>query len=355
MRALWQDIRYGARMLLKSPGFTVIVVFVLALGVGANTAIFSVVNNVLLRALPFRHADRTVVVWEHNRLSSNLKNVISAANFLDWRDAQNVFDEMAAFYDARLNLTGTGEPEEISSQVTTANLFRLLGADPAMGRAFTPEDARQVGETVVVISHGLWQRRFGGTADILGKTITLGGERATIVGVMPIDFKWFIKEGSRTGKPAELWTPFEFTPAHRTEAPTGRGRYMTAVARLKPGVSLQQAEAEMHAIAARLEAQHPRYNTNHGVNLVPVREQFAGQIKTALFVLLGAVGFVLLIACANVANLLLARAAARQREIAIRSALGAGRWRVVRQLLTESLLLSFAGGVLGLALAMWGR
>jgi len=350
MRTLWQDVRYGARMLFKSPGFTLVAVLALALGIGANTAIFSVVDAVLLRSLPYRHADRVVVVWENNRPRNRPQNVISPANFLDWQDHQGVFDGMASFYDTRVNLTGAGEPEEIPAQMTTPNLFTLLGVEPVLGRTFAPDDAEEGRDDVVILSHGLWQRRFGASADVVGKALTLGGSTVTVIGVLPPDFGWFIKEGSLTGKPPEMWSPFKYTEGWRER----KGRFPMAVARLKPGTTLARAKSEMDAIANRLEAQYPNFNKGWGVNLVPVREQFAGQIRLALFVLLGAVAFVLLIACANVANLLLARAAARQREMAIRAALGAGRWRVVRQLLSESLLLAFFGGAFGLLLAMWG-
>ena len=348
-----QDVRYGFRTLLKSPGFTFVALIALALGIGANTAIFSVVNAVLLQPLPYRDADQLVVIWEHNRPRDRQRNVVSPANFLDWQAQSNSFQEMAAFYDALFNLTGEGNPEEIRAQVTTGNLLTLLGTQPVLGRVYTKEDAEPGRDDVIVIGHGLWQRRFGGREDVVGKKISLNGENVTVLGVMPQGFKWFIKEGSRSGKSAEMWTPTKFEPLLAT-GNKGRGRFITVAGRLKPDVTLEQAQAEMSTIAARLEQQHPEANTGMGVNLVPAREQLSGEIKTSLYVLLGAVGFVLLIACANVANLMLARAASRQSEFAIRSALGAGRGRVVRQLLTESVLLSIVGGALGLLIALWG-
>ncbi|HEV2706869.1 MAG TPA: ABC transporter permease [Pyrinomonadaceae bacterium] len=350
MSTVLQDVRYAMRMFLKSPGFALVALVALALGIGANTAIFSVVNAVMLRALPYSDADRLVVLWEHNRQGNNPHNVLAPANFMQWRDEAKSFTEMAAFYDARLNLTGEGEPEEIPTQVTTANLFRLLGREAAMGRTFMDEDAEAGKNNVVIISHGLWQRRFGGTSDVVGKKLSLNGQVVTVLGVMPEDFRWFIKENSLVGKPAELWLPTKFDESYRN----ARGRFISAAARLRDGVSVEQAQAEMSGIAARLEREQPQSNTGWGATVVPVREQFAGEIKTALLVLLGAVAFVLLIACANVANLMLARATARQKEIAIRAAMGAGRLRVARQLLTESVLLSLAGGALGLLLALWG-
>lgn len=346
LEQLFQDIKYGARFLLRTPGFTAVAVLTLALGIGANTAIFSVVHTILLRALPYRDADRLVTLWEDDRRVNSPRNVISPTNFLDWQSQAKSFQEMAAFYDTRFNLTGAGEPIAASVQVGTINLFNVLGANPLLGRTFAAEDGEPGRGDVIVLSYGFWQRQFGGARDVVGKTVALDGANVTIIGVMPADFKWFIKENSRSGQPAELWVPTKLRPV--------RGRYLSAVGRLKPGVTFAEAQAEMNTIMSRLGQERPEYNTNMGVTLVPVREQLAGEIKTPLLILLGAVAFVLLIACANVANLMLARAASRSKEIAVRAALGASGGRIIRQLLTESLLLSLTGGVLGVGIATWG-
>jgi putative ABC transport system permease protein len=343
---IWLDVRYAARGFLKSPGFTAVALLALALGIGANTAIFSVVNAVLLQRLPYRDADRLVAMWEDNRNANHPRNTISPTNFLDWQAQSKSFEGMAAFNDRQFNVAGAGEPVAVPSQVAQANLFTVLGANALLGRTFTDEDGVTGGGKVIVVSYGFWQRQFGGATDVIGKTVTLEGAPMTIIGVMPADFKWFVKENSSTGKPAELWLPTKLRPVP--------GRYLSAVARLKPGVTLAAAQAEMNAIMAHIGQERPEYNTNMGATLVPAREQLAGEIRKPLMILLGAVAFVLLIACANVANLMLARAASRSKEIAIRAALGAGSRRIVRQLLTESLLLSLAGGVLGVGLAAWG-
>jgi putative ABC transport system permease protein len=350
MEMLLQDVRYAIRTLIKSRGFTAVAVFALALGIGANTAIFSVINAAMIRPLPFKDPDRLVMVWEHNRPRARTQNVVSPANFLNWKDRNNVFEDMALFYDTRFNLTDVDDPEEIPAQSVTTNFFNLIGVSPALGRAFEPEDEQPGREAIVILSDGLWRRRFGGDPEITGKTIKLNGNVFTVIGVMPPDFHFFIKGGSLTGNQPELWSPVIFSAADRNP----RGRYATAVAKLKPNVTREQAQSEMGTIASTLEEQYKDFDTGWGVNIVPLREQFFGDIRPALWVLLGAVSFVLLIACANVANLLLARAASRQKEIAIRTALGAGRFRIVRQLLTESLLLAALGGILGLLLAMWG-
>jgi putative ABC transport system permease protein len=347
MKSLWQDVRFGIRMLVKNPVVTFVAVITLALGIGANTAIFSVVNAVLLHSLPYGDSDRLVTVWEKKQERD--QNTINLGNFSDWKEQNRVFEDMAAFFDLSSNLTSDGEPEEVPAQVATPNLFSLLGVNAVIGRTFTPEDGKPGQPRVVVISAGLWGRRFGG-GQVIGRKVMLNNQEATVIGVLPADFAWHLKKNSMTGKPAEMWFPWQITNEMRER----HGRFAAAVARLKPGITLVQAQAEMDAIGARLEQQYPEFNTSWGVNVVPLRTQFTGDIRKPLLILLGAVGFVLLIACANVANLLLARAASRQKEIALRAGLGASRGRIVRQLLTESALLSALGGGAGLLLAWWG-
>jgi len=351
MHSLIQDLKYGLRMLWKSPAVTAVAIIALTLGIGANTAIFSVVHAVLLRSFPYAEGDRLAIVWENRKSGKpNTQNVINMGNFFDWKTQSSVFSDMAAFFDRNVNLTGDGEPEEVPSQLATTNLFSVLGVNAIKGRTFLPDDGKSDQTRVVVISYDLWQRRFGGDANIIGRKVTLNNLPNEIIGVLPPDVGWFVQKGSMIHNPPEIWTPWQVTDDLRER----HGRFARAVARLKPGVTFEQAQNEMNLIGARLEQQYPDFNAKWGVTVVPLRTQFTGEVRKPLFVLLGAVGFVLLIACANVANLLLARAASRKREIALRAGLGASRWRIARQLLTESVLLSVFGGGLGLLLALWG-
>jgi putative ABC transport system permease protein len=344
-----QDIRYGVRVLARHRGFTAVAVLTLALGIGANTAIFSVVNELLMRPLPFRDAERLVMLWEISSEGRH-QNSTSRANFRAWREQSTAFEGMAAFSDQRLSLSGGGDPEEVSVQFATPELFQVLGVEPILGRALMPEDARPGTPDIAVLSYAIWQRRFGGNPGVVGQPITLNGVPYTVVGVLPAGFQWHIRKKSSTGRPAEIWTVLTMP----TSGPATNGRFLSTVGRLKPGASLEQAEAEIKTIAARLEQDAPNFNTGWGAEVIPLREQFVGNVRTALLILLGAVGFVLLIACANVANLMLSRAAAREKEIALRTALGAHRLRIIRQLLTESALLSVLGSLLGLVVAWWG-
>jgi putative ABC transport system permease protein len=351
MQTVLQDLRYGARMLLKNPAVTVVAIIALMLGIGANTAIFSVVHGVLLRSFPYQDGERLAIVWENRQSGKgNPQNVINLGNFFDWKDQNTVFTDMAAFFDFNVNLTGDGQPEEIPGQVATPNLFSLLGVNPIKGRTFAPDDGKPGQNQVVVIGYDLWQRRFGGDPAIVGRKITINNEPNEIIGVLPPDVGWFVQKGSLIRTAPQIWSPWQVSENLRRR----RGRFARAVARLKPGVTWEQAQNEMSMIGARLEQQYPEFNTQWSVNVVPLRTQVTGEIRKPLFILLGAVGFVLLIACANVANLLLARAASRKKEIALRAGLGASRWRIARQLLTESVLLSVIGGGLGLLLAWWG-
>ena len=343
MRDIVQDFRYAARLLMRAPGFTLVAVAALALGIGANTAIFSIVDTLLLRPLPYANADRLAVVWEHNLPRDRKNNVVSPGNFIHWRELNQSFAELAAVTPAfRTTLTGAGDAAELPVQFVSASLFSILGVRPALGRDFTPQEDAP-GVRTVTISDRLWRQRFNTDPAIVNKTITLDGRPSVVVGVMPAGF-------SILDKGVDVWMTIGLQPAARTP----RGRWLQVVGRLKEGVTMAQAQDEMARVHAELGRRFPSFNTGWTANVVPLREQLTGAVKPALWLMLGAVGFVLLIACANVGNLVLARAIGRQRELALRAALGAGRGRLIRQMLAESMLLSAVGATAGLVLAWWG-
>jgi putative ABC transport system permease protein len=345
VETFFHDVRYGLRSLRKKPGFTVTAIIALALGIGANTAIFSVINGVLLRSLDYARPDRTVMIWERFAQHPEHQNVVAPANFLDWQKSSRSFEKIGAVWDLRQNFTGSGDPVEVHAQFVSAGFFPALGVQPLIGRWFTDDEDRQGGNLVAVLSHKIWQDRFAGNKAVLGQQVTISGRLFTIVGVMPPGFHFLDDQ-------VQVWRPIALDPAQDYRKTSGR--FLKCVGRLAPGVTLEQAQAELNVIARQLEQQYPTYNTSWSVSLTPIREQIVGDVRPILLVLLAAVAFVLLIACANVANLLLARAASRGRELALRAALGATRTRLMRQLLTESVLLAVCGGVVGIAFAYWG-
>ncbi len=340
MRNFLADLRYGIRRLLQSPGFAIVAVIALGLGIGANTAIFSLVDRVLIRPMPYADPDRLVTLWEDASYINFPRNSPSVANFEDWKKQNEVFTGLVGSRDRAGSLTGNGQPEMVLGGAVTINLFEVLGVQPLLGRAFTEEDDRP-GINVIILSYGLWQSRYGGDSGVIGSSILMNDAKTTIIGVMPPGF-------TLPKRKTQFLSPAQFTPQMLNNR---RSHALGVIARLKPGITLARAQSDMTAIAGRLAQQYPETNKQLGAVVVPLKDQIIGNTGTALLVLLAAAGCVLLIACANVANLLLAKAAAREREMAIRTALGASRGRLILQMVTESLLLAIAGGVLGLLLA----
>ena len=343
MENLFKDIRFAMRGLLKRPGFTAIAVVTLALGIGANTAIFSTINALLLKPLPFPELDRIVALWDTVPSRGVERNEVTVANYLDWRAQNNTFEQLAIYRWWSTNLTGADTPERVQGFQVTANFLDAVGVKPVMGRNFSEEENQPGKDGVAILTYSLWQRRFGADPNIVNKTIATNGVTRTVIGVMPPEFNF--------PKGAEIYSPIAITP----ELSRSRDNHSyLGVGRLKPGVSVQAAAADLGRIATQLEKQYPETNTGRGVVVYPILQDTVRMYATALWIMMAAVGFVLLIGCANVANLMLARAAGRQREIALRAALGASRFRIIRQLLTESVLLGIAGGALGILIGYWG-
>jgi putative ABC transport system permease protein len=336
-----RDFKHACRMMLRAPGFSAIAILTFAVGIGVNTAVFNVVNGVLLRPLPYPDADRITMLWIDNRRQNIREDIASYPIYLDWKTQSASYAHMAGFTSAAFSLTGSGDPERLNGAQVTADFFDVMQVKPILGRLFTAENETQGKDALVVISHGLWQRRFGGVGDVLGRTIDLNGRAREVIGVMPASFEWPAR--------AELWTPLAPPPQLR-DARTSF--WLPVIGRLKPGIPVEQARVEMSGIADRLEAAYPE-TKGYGVNVVGLQQQVVGNIERPLLVLLAAVGFVLLIACANLANMMLGRTAARRKELALRTALGARRGVLIRQIITEAFALALTGGIAGVVLGYW--
>ena len=342
---LWQDIRYGLRMLRRSPGFTTVAILTLAIGIGANAAIFSIINRVVLNPLSYPDSSRLVVIWETDANRNIYRGTASAAELLDWRDMNHSFQELSGWRALFYTVTGNAEPEQVWGAQASGNFFRMLGVAPVLGRDFSAEDEQPGHGQVVILDYGYWQRHYGGGRSLIGKTMVLDGQPHVIIGVLPRGFSLFGRAPE-----SDLWTPFALNRAQLNR----EDHELIVFGRLRKGVALSSAQAEMETILAQLKRQYPGIDQRNGVRVASLHDELGAKLRPALLLLLAAVGFVLLIACTNIANLMMARAASREREIAVRAVLGAGRARILGQLLTESMLLAILGGALGIGVAYWG-